>query len=98
LNVFFKQDVSSIFSYFSSKIKYFIRHNIKIVIVFDGKEHPLKRKTNKKRYELRAANKQKLLDFYEQGNIEMAKKFMPLSMSISPDMIKSLHDKIKNKF
>ncbi len=28
----------------------------------------------------------------------MAKKFMPLSMSISPDMIKSLHDKIKNKF
>lgn len=37
LDLFFNEDISCVVRYFSSKIKYMIRHNIKVVLVFDGK-------------------------------------------------------------
>lgn len=97
-DLFFKEDISCVFWYFSSKIKSIQKLQIKIVLVFDGKEHPLKKKTNQKRKQQRQSNRQKLIENYNQGNFEVAKKYIALSMSISPKMVKKLIDSLWVKF
>ncbi len=38
------------------------------------------------------------MEYYELGNLDMARKLMPMAMSVSPKMIKKLFDNLKSKF
>ena len=33
-----------------------------------------------------------MIEYYKKGDLEMAKKYLPMAMSISPKMIKKLMD------
>lgn len=45
---------------------------------------PLKKNTNKKRRQQREKSLELLKEYIQQNNIEMARKYLPLAMSVSP--------------
>jgi exonuclease-1 len=98
LTIYTQNSVKSIYKYFSKKIKHFLKINIKIVLVFDGAEMPLKKHTNQKRRIQREQSLAQLKEYINVGNIEMARKYLPLAMSVSPQMVKRLIEKLNEKF
>lgn len=49
LQIYTHNNITSIYKYFSKKIKHFQKLNIEIILIFDGAEMPLKKNTNQKR-------------------------------------------------
>lgn len=51
LQIYLNNNITSIYKYFSRKIKQLIKLKIEIILIFDGAEMPLKKNTNHKRRE-----------------------------------------------
>lgn len=64
-----------------------MQNNITPIIVFDGNNLPLKAEENRKRDELRRENYKKGVEAMKLGDLELARKYFILSLSITPKMI-----------
>ncbi len=64
-----------------------LSRDIKPVFVFDGKPHPLKEKTRKKRREIRTSAEKKMKEAQKKGDLKEAKKFAQQSSRLTDEMI-----------
>lgn len=82
-------------SFFFSLIYKFLKHNVKLVIVFDGAKNPLKLKEENAREFKRNAKKETAISFLKTGNFTKFKSLYTSSIDITPKMTLEIIKKLK---
>ena len=95
IEVSLHKNIKGLISYFEKKIKYLLSLNIKIVLVFDGADIPLKNRTNKERELTRKKNYEKGLNYFKQGDKDNARKYLSLAIDINPEMVYTLKKELE---
>ena len=101
LKILKEYDITNIIKYFKKKIDSLLYYNIKVVLIFDGDNVPLKREVEDLRKDLRVKRRAEAERLWEEGKKYEAEKLMKLASSISPQLAKAVIDQLlleyKNK-
>jgi 5'-3' exonuclease len=80
------KNLYKIVRYFEKNIRTMISLNIRVVIVFDGDQLPLKKLTDSTRHENRQKNYDLAINHYYSGRFEEANKLFAQAIDITPSM------------
>lgn len=98
IEVAINKNIKGLYDFFILKIDYFLKFNIKVVLVFDGDDLPLKNNTNLEREKNRKINLEKGMKFYKEKDFNNAKKSFGAAVDINPDMVYTLKKKLEERY
>ena len=67
-------------------------HDIKPILVFDGRNLPSKSETEKKRRENRRSNREKAVKLLAEGNAREAREYFQRCVDVTPTMARKLFE------
>ena len=93
-----EKNIKGLYDFFILKIDHFLKFNIKVVLVFDGDDLPLKKSTNLEREKKRKINFEKGMRLKKEKKFEEAKKILGSAIDVNPDMVYTLKKKLEKKY
>lgn len=84
------KDSTAWMKYCVNYVDLLLHHNIKVILVFDGDELPMKKATESTRAVNRENNLAKAQDYLKQGDVDNARTYFSRSVDVTPKMAAQL--------